>query len=69
MPKLATMPELEMYDAWRGNLWNTVNASLHLTLHLTPPLSLGIEFGYGNHAEGSALSARTRSCVEAVRQR
>ncbi len=65
MPKLATMPELEMYDAWHGNLWNTVNAPLHLT----PPLSLGIEFGHGNHTEGSALSARTRSCVEAVRQR
>lgn len=65
MPKLATMPELEMYDAWRCNLWSAVNAPLHLT----QPLSLGIEPEHGKHDEGNALSAHTRSCVEAVRQR
>ena len=59
------MPELEVCDTWRCNLWSAVNAPLRLT----PPLSLVIEIGHGNHAEGSALSARTRSCVEAVRQR
>ena len=68
MPELE-MPELEMCDAWCGNLWGTVNASLHLTLHLTPPLSLGIEFGYSKHDEGGVLSTHARSCVEAVRQR